>query len=145
MSTLTTSASILVRRPREAVFDALVNAEAMSRYWFTRRDEGLAEGEPCTWYLGSGDDAPAFEVLVRELTPPERLVIDWDVGRTMVWSLEDVEGDTRLGVRESGFLGSPDERVAAALDSAGGFNQVVVALKVWLESGVAINVVESHG
>jgi len=144
MPTPTAEARILVRAPRAVVFDALVDADAMSRYWFTRRDDGLVSGAPCTWYLGDGEDAFAFEVQVRELVAPERLVIDWDVGRTMVWTLEEVEGGTRLAVRESGFGGTADEVLAARLDSTGGFNQVVVALKAWVESGVAINVVASH-
>lgn len=49
-----------------------------------------------------------------------------------------------LTIEETGFTGSPEAIMACALDSTGGFNQVIVAAKALLEHGVALNVVADH-
>jgi uncharacterized protein YndB with AHSA1/START domain len=120
----------------------------MSQFWFTRRDDGLKEGETVAWFLGSGEHADAFDVRVEELRHPSKLVITWerDGSFTQVtWTLEATErGDTILTIEESGFAGGADAIVAQILDSTGGFNQVIIAAKAWVEHGVALNVVADH-
>ena len=149
MDEITAKARILIRKPPAAVFDAFVDADTMSKFWFTRRDQGLREGETVLWYIGQGDDAPAIEVRVKALKHPERIQIEWgqDGQFTQVdWKINSTAtGDTLLTVEESGFTGSADQIIARALDSTGGFNQVIVALKALLEHGATINVVADHG
>ena len=57
---------------------------------------------------------------------------------------ETEEGDTILTIEESGFAGSQEAIVERALDSTGGFNQVIIAAKALIEHGVAVNVVAAH-
>jgi uncharacterized protein YndB with AHSA1/START domain len=120
----------------------------MSKFWFSRRDDGLKEGETVSWFLGSGEHAVAFAVRVEELRPPSKIVISWarDGAFTQVtWTFEATErGDTILTIEEAGFAGSDDAIVDQALDSTGGFNQVILAAKAWVEYGVALNVVADH-
>jgi uncharacterized protein YndB with AHSA1/START domain len=121
----------------------------MSQFWFTRRDEGLKEGEPSTWYLGDASDAVHFDVQVRKVREPSEIVIEWpgpDGYTTEVtWTFEDAgNGTTIARVVESGFAGNPQAITARALDSTGGFNQVLIAAKAFVEHGVALNVVADH-
>ena len=67
---LAATARTLIRKPASEVFDAFVNPETMSKFWFTRRDDGLRKGETVTWYLGARPDAPQIEVRVRSLERP---------------------------------------------------------------------------
>ena len=144
-SELTAKAAIIVRRPPTDVFDAFADPRSMSRFWFTRRDDGLEQGESILLYVGAGHDAFSFEARVIELSRPDKLVIDWGTGdeyTRVSWSFAETDnGDTILAVEESGFTGSDDEIIARALDSTGGFNQVVVAAKALVEHGVAMNLV----
>ena len=91
-SSLSAIARIRVRRPPSEVFRAFADAREMSRFWFTRRDDGLREGESVSWSVGSGADAVSFEVRVIELREPETIVIEWagfDGAPTRVaWSFE---------------------------------------------------------
>ena len=145
---LSAKARILIRRPPAAVFAAFVDAGAMSKFWFARRDDGLKEGETVAWFLGSDEHAVSFDVRVEELRHPSKLVISWarDGAYTQItWPLEATElGDTILTIEESGFAGGADAIVAQTLDSTGGFNQVIIAAKAWTEHGVALNVVADH-
>jgi len=145
---LSAKAKIRIRRPPSEVFTAFVDASVMSKFWFTRRDDGLREGESVSWFIGSGENAISFEVRVKELSRPNRIVIEWenDGAYTQVtWSIEETEkGDTILTIEESGFTGSRDAIVERALDSTGGFNQVIIAAKALIEYGVELNVVADH-
>lgn len=120
----------------------------MSRFWFTRRDSGLVEGETVHWYVGSSADAYAIEVRVKQLARDKKIVIEWGDGgvfTSVQWLIEPSEqGGTRLTIEESGFVGSTGDIIARALDSTGGFNQVVIALKALLEHNAAINIVADH-
>ncbi len=120
----------------------------MSKFWFTRRDNGLRAGASVTWYLGSAPDAMAFDVRVKEIDAPRRIVIEWeqDCGLTEVtWTfLETAQGDTILTIEESGFVGTDEAIAVRALDSTAGFNQVIVAAKALIEHGVGLNVVADH-
>lgn len=148
MNNLSAKAKIRIRRKPSEVFTAFADASAMSRFWFTRRDDGLKEGESVTWSIGNGEDAFSFGVYVKELNHPDKIVIDWGTdGKTtqVTWSFEETEdGDTILAIEESGFTGSSDEILEWVLDSTGGFNQVIVAAKALIEHGVELNVVADH-
>jgi uncharacterized protein YndB with AHSA1/START domain len=145
---LSAKARIRIRRPPSEVFAAFADAGSMSKFWFSRQDDGLKEGETVSWFLGSGEQAVSFDVRVDELHYPSKLVISWerDGAVTQVaWTFEATEsGDTILTIEESGFVGNDDAIVNQALDSTGGFNQVILAAKALIEHGVALNVVADH-
>jgi uncharacterized protein YndB with AHSA1/START domain len=145
---LSAKAEIRIRRTPPEVFSAFVDASAMSKFWFTRRDDGLKEAESVSWFIGGGENAISFDVHVKELIRPNRIVIEWENGgefTQVTWSIEETEeGDTILTIEESGFTGSRDAIVERALDSTGGFNQVIVAAKALVEHGVELNVVADH-
>lgn len=151
-SRLTARARIRINSKPEKVFAAFAEAEHMTRFWFTRADDGLKAGESCRWSLGGGDDAFSFEVRVVEVDPPRRLVIEWpgeDGSHTRVeWHIERAEGGgvdaSILTIEESGFTGSEADVVRRVMDSTGGFNQVIVAAKALIEHNAAVNVVADH-
>jgi len=145
---LTAKARIRIRRPPSDVFDAFANAKAMSTFWFTRRDDGLRKGESVTWYIGSGEKAVSFDIRVKQSERPGKIVIEWENGgeyTQVSWSIEGTDGgDTILTIEESGFTGSRQSIIERALDSTGGFNQVIIAAKAFIEHGIELNVVADH-
>ena len=145
LAEISAKAQILIRRPARDVYDAFANPAEMSKFWFSRVDGGLREGKAVTWSLGDQPDAPEFEVRVIALNPPTSIVMEWGCEEsctTVTWTFEQRgRATTLLRVEEAGFSGDTKETVSSALDSTGGFNQVIVAAKALLEHGVAINVV----
>jgi uncharacterized protein YndB with AHSA1/START domain len=148
MSEITAKAHTMVRASPRAIYNAFVQADLMSKFWFARKDQELVEGRTTHWYVGHSEDAFAIEVRVKELIFPEKIVIEWGDGQTftqVLWRIESSsEGISKLFIEESGFVGTKDEIVTSALDSTGGFNQVIIALKALLEHGSTINVVDDH-
>ena len=148
-SELSAYAAIKVHASPADVCRAFVSANEMSRYWFTRYDDGLREGEASRWFVGDDADAMSFEVHVKELRFPHKLVVDWpgDKGelRQVTWSFEaSGDGGTLLSIEETGFAGGDHLAVSQALDSTRGFNQVIVAAKAFVEFGIQLNVVADH-
>ena len=145
---LAATAKALIRTSAADVFDAFVNPATMGKFWFTRRDDGLREGETVTWYIGERADAPRFDVRVTTLQRPQLIVMEWESGSgwtTVRWTFEAKSRDTTIvRVEETGYSGDPQAAINAALDSTGGFNQVLIAAKAWLEHRVPVNVVADH-
>ena len=138
-----------IRRPPSEVFAAFADAGNMSKFWFTRRDNGLKEGESVTWFVGDGEDAFSFDVSVKEIREPGKIVIEWlgldDVRTQVSWTFEETEeGDTILTIEETGFSGNSEAIVERALDSTRGFNQVIIAAKALVEHGIEMSVVADH-
>lgn len=148
MNNITAKATSIVHAAPAQVFEAIVNPDIMSKYWFTRRDAGLKQGEIVLWYIGDHEDAFAFEVHIKELIESELIRVEWWGGEhftEVTFRLRKTEADhTHLSIEEQGFKGPANDIVASALDSTSGFNQVIIALKALVEHGVSINVVDDH-
>ena len=145
---LSAIAKTRIRSSPSDAFNAFADANQMSKFWFTRRDDGLKEGETSTWFIGTGEDAFSFNVRVKEVNYPNKIVIEWENGgeyTQVTWTFEETEdGHTILGIEESGFTGSSESIVDRVINSTGGFNQVIIAAKALIEHGVELNVVADH-
>lgn len=131
------AAGMLIRRPVEEVFEAFVDPAVTARFWFTDGSGRLEPGARVRWTWAMY--GVATEVAVRAVEPARRLLIDWDVdtdATEVEWRFEARGAHTWVTVENRGFPGAPDEQVAKALDSAGGFALVLAGAKIWLEHGI---------
>lgn len=131
------SAGMLIRRPVTEVFEAFADPAVTSRFWFTRGSGRLEPGARVRWdweMYGVGTD-----VVVKAIEPGRRILIDWDVGgdpSEVEWTFTNRDSETWVEVFNRGFPGAPQEQVAKALDSTGGFALVLAGAKIWLEHGI---------
>ena len=134
---------MLIRRPPAEVFEAFVDPEVTSNFWFTKGSGRLQAGAEVVWKWEMYD--VTNRVLPKVVDAPRRLVIEWDgySGRTNVeWKFAaHPGGSTFVSVTESGWTGSGDELAEFALDSSQGFTWTLAGLKAWLEHGVRLNLV----
>jgi uncharacterized protein YndB with AHSA1/START domain len=139
-------AHMLIRRPAGDVFDAFINPDITTRFWFTKSSGPLETGKNVVWeWEMYGVSA---EARVREVEPDRRIVIEWggqDSGFTTVeWTFTPYGDTTFVTITEQGYRGSADDMVARAIDSMGGFSLVLAAAKAWLEHGIVLAVVADH-
>lgn len=134
-------AQMLVRQPRDDVFNAFIDPSITTRFWFTRSSGRLEPGAKVTWewemYGVSAD------VHVKAIEPPDRILIEWDEPSTTVeWQFTSHGPEaTLVQISNTGYRGTEEEIVGMALDSMGGFSLVLAALKALLEHGIALNLV----
>ena len=131
-------ATMLIRRPIKEVFNAFVDPDVTTKFWFSRSSGRLFPGETVTWYWHHY--GVSCDVLVKALETNKRIAIEWP---TPVEWIFTPRGDdaTFVSIAASGFTGTDDEQVAQALDSTEGFNLVISACKVFLEHGIVSRLV----
>jgi len=135
-----TETGMLIRRPVAEVFDAIVNPEITTKFWFTRSTGRLAAGQSVRWDWEMYD--VSIQVTVRVVESNRRIVIEWPgySGPTTVeWTFEPHGGTTFVRVTESGFTGTGDQLVKYIADSTQGFTLMLAGLKAILEHGIRLN------
>jgi uncharacterized protein YndB with AHSA1/START domain len=134
---------MLIRRRVEDVFEAIVNPEITTQFWFTRGSGRLAVGRPVRWEWEMYGFS--VEVTAKAIEPGRRIVIEWPgySGPTTVeWLFTPLdEGRTFVRITESGFTGSGDHLATYVAGSTQGFTLVLAGLKALLEHGVRLNLV----
>jgi uncharacterized protein YndB with AHSA1/START domain len=140
---LQASAAMLIRAPAAEVYEALVNPDITTQFWFTHSSGRLEPGATVQWRWAMFGAEATVRVLAYE--PPRRLLVDWGTAETpspVEWTLTDRgDGTTFLQVTNSGFQGDAEAIANAALGSTQGFTIVLANLKAWLEHGLRLNLV----
>ena len=134
---------MLIRKPVASVFEAFVNPDITTKFWFTKSSSRLEAGKQVQWdWEMYGASAV---VTVKAIEPNERIVIEWPgySGLTTVeWIFTPQEdGTTFVTITESGFTGDGDELVKQVAASTGGFCWVLAGLKALLEHDIRLNLV----
>jgi uncharacterized protein YndB with AHSA1/START domain len=136
-------AEMLIRKPVAKVFEAFINPEITTKFWFTKSSGRLEPGKQVTWtWEMYGVSA---QIHVREVQENKRILIDWpygDVLTTVEWIFTPYSGDaTYVSITNSGFQGDADKVVNDALSSTGGFTWVLAGLKALLEHNINLNLI----
>ena len=134
---------MLIRKPAGEVFEAIVNPEVTTNFWFTKSSGRLEVGKRVQWDWEMYD--VSIQVTPKVIEPNARVVVEWPgySGPTTVeWTFTSRrDGTTFVDVTETGFTGSGDELVKYVADSTQGFTLMLAGLKAFLEHGVRLNLV----
>jgi uncharacterized protein YndB with AHSA1/START domain len=132
---------MLVRKPASDVFEAIVNPDITTQFWFTHSTGRLDAGTNVRWDWEMYD--VSAEVTPKAVEPSERVVIEWpgySGPTTVTWELMDQrDGTTFVRITEDGFTGDADDLVRYAADSTQGFTLMLAGLKALLEHGIRLN------
>ena len=134
---------MLIRRPASDVFEAFVNPEITTKFWFTRSSGRLEAGRQVKWDWEMYDIS--IPVIAKVIEPNARIVIEWPGyggPGTVEWTFApQPDGTTFVRIAETGFTGNGDQLVKQATDSTQGFTLVLAGLKALLEHDVELNLV----
>jgi uncharacterized protein YndB with AHSA1/START domain len=138
-----TDTGMLIRRPAAEVFEAFVDPDVTTKFWFTKSSGRLETGKQVQWeWEMYGISIP---VTAKAIEPNRRIVIEWPGygGLTTVeWTFAPREdGTTFVSITESGFTGDGDQLVKQVTGSTQGFTLVLAGLKALLEHNVSLNLV----
>lgn len=135
---------MLIRRPVAEVYEAFVNPETITNFWFTRSTGRLEKGNTVKWFWEMyGISARVF---VRDLVSNQKIEIEWGMegapATRAEWRFEPVkEGFTFVTIVNDGFTGDEDAVQKMVVDTATGFCWVLAGAKAWLELQVRLNLV----
>ncbi|WP_442951466.1 SRPBCC family protein [Paenibacillus sp. GYB004] len=133
-------AEMLIRRPVAEVFEAFIDPEITTKFWFTKSSGRLERGKRIRWdweMYGVHD-----EIVVTEMVTNQRIRIESSDNTRVEWIFTSrADKETYVTITNSGFAGTGDEMVSQAIDSMGGYTMVLCALKVLLEHNITLNLV----
>src|SRR5262245_40739831 len=118
-----TDTGMLIRKPVAEVFDAMVNPEITTKFWFTRSSGRLVVGRPIRWDWQMYD--VSIEVTAKAIDDNRRIVVEWpgySGPTTIEWTFVPLnDRNTFVRITESGFTGTGDQLVKFVADSTQGF------------------------
>jgi uncharacterized protein YndB with AHSA1/START domain len=137
------STGMLIRKPVGEVFEAFINPDITTKFWFTKGSGRLEAGKQVQWDWEMYNIS--VPVTVKAVEQNKRIVIEWPGygGHTSVeWKFAaQPDGTTFVTVTESGFTGNGDELLKKTADSTQGFSLMLAGLKAYLEHNIQLNLV----
>jgi uncharacterized protein YndB with AHSA1/START domain len=139
-------AQMLIRKPVEQVFEALVNPEITSHFWFSKSSRPLEVGQRVRWDWEMYGHHTTVDV--KAIEPNKRILIEWNGPNNpsfVEWTFEGTnENGTLVHVKNWGFASEANKAVSEAIISTGGFSFMLAAMKIFLEHGIEPNLVLDH-
>lgn len=127
---------MMIRKPAAEVYQAFIQPEQTTKFWFTRSSGSLALGQTVRWEWEMY--GAAADVTVLELDENCRIVVDF--GSRVEWTFTPRAADeTIVTITNTGFAG--EDAVQQALDATEGFTIVLCGLKAYLEHGIVLGLV----
>ena len=122
-----TKTGMLIRKPVADVFEAFVNPDITTRFWFTKSSGRLEAGKQVQWdWEMYGISIP---VTAKAIEPNKRIAIEWPGYKnptTVEWMFaSQPDGTTFVSITEDGFTGNGDELVKQVTVSTQGFSLVL--------------------
>ncbi|AQX12790.1 polyketide cyclase [Elizabethkingia meningoseptica] len=138
-------AEMLIRKPVAEVYEAFINPEITTKFWFTKSSGRLDENKNITWTWEMYNHSVDIDVV--ELQPNKKIAIMWgnyESKTPVVWTFAEHGEDTFVSVTNSGFTGDEDIVLSIVRDSTEGFTLVLSGLKAYLEHGIELNLVKDR-
>ena len=132
---------MLIRKPVATVFEAFIDPAVTTNFWFTRSSGKLEVGKKVNWEWEMYN--VSANVLVKEITPNQRISIEWGEPSTTVdFEFTPINDDaTYVVIKNYGFNLEGDNLTRAVMDSTGGFTTVLDGLKAFLEHNINLNLI----
>jgi len=136
-------AAMLIRKPISEVFEAFINPEITTKFWFSKSSGKLQEGKSVDWIWEMyGNHTVTVKVLA--IKANEAIVIQWgdDEKAIAEWEFNDLgDSKTFVTITYNGIQGSTEEMCAQIRDTTEGFSLVLAGLKAYLEHNIQLNLV----
>lgn len=133
--------AMLIRKPVTEVFEAFINPEMTSKFWFTHSTGKLEVGKQITWEWRMYNVNISVNVI--EIETNKKIIVEWgNYNRmtTVEWTFETLNDNaTYVSIVNRGFQGNIDEIMAQVSDSTKGFTFLLSGAKAFLEHGIQLN------
>lgn len=132
---------MLIRKPVAEVFNAFIEPEITSKFWFTSSTGHLIENRTVDWYWEKYEVTTS--VYIEQLINNELIQIIWGEPKSTVdFIFEKItEQETYLRIRNYDISLDGSALVAFAIEQTAGFTTVLDGCKAYLEYGAQLNLV----
>lgn len=132
---------MMIRRPVSQVFQAFIDPDITTNFWFSKSSGPLEVGTTITWEWEMY--GVSSEVIPKQIVANKLISMDWGTPPTTVdYEFTSLtEETTYVVIKNYGFNLAGDELIKKLMDSTGGFTTVLDGLKAYLEHGIQLNLV----
>ncbi|WP_172278396.1 SRPBCC family protein [Chryseobacterium sp. LAM-KRS1] len=134
-------AQMLIRKPVHEVFEAFINPELTTQFWFTKSSGRLEEGKTITWeweMYGVKNN-----VTVHKIIPNHLIKTEWgDPSSNVDYEFKEMEKGTLVVIKSYGFTQTGEDLLKTINDNTGGFTTVLDGCKAYLEHGINLRLIE---
>ncbi|QQR96754.1 MAG: SRPBCC family protein [Sphingobacteriales bacterium] len=133
---------MMIRKPIVEVFDAFINPNITTNFWFSKSSGRLEENETIEWTWKMYNFST--KVFVKEIIANKKIVIEWENPTTTIVFefLELSEHKTYVTIKNYGFDVDDPNLIQSIIDKTGGFTTVLDGLKAYLEHNINLNLIE---
>lgn len=132
---------MLIRKPIEDVFDAFINPEITTHFWFTKSSGALEQGKTITWTWEMYN--VSAEVEVQKIVENTLIKTLWGRPKTNVdYEFKEMQDGTLVIIRSYGYTQEGEDLLRVINDNTGGFTTVLDGCKAWLEHGINLNLIQ---
>ncbi|TDE28545.1 polyketide cyclase [Flavobacterium ranwuense] len=139
-------AEMLIRKPIEDVFQAFINPEITTKFWFTKSSGKLEEGKETEWTWEMYNHSTLVRPKTIELN--KKITIEWgnsDEITTVEWTFKNLgKVGTFVSIVNSVFHDETEKLISQIRDSTEGFTLVLAGLKAYLEHNIELNLVSDR-
>lgn len=134
-------AQMLIRKPIHEVFEAFINPEITTNFWFTKSTGKLEEGKTITWEWEMYN--AKSEVKTLQIIPNQLIKTEWGLFSNNVdYEFKEMEKGTLVIIKSYGYSETGDELLSVINDNTGGFTTVLDGCKAYLEHGINLKLIE---
>lgn len=134
-------AQMLIRKPVEDVFEAFINPEVTTHFWFTKSTGRLEEGKTITWEWEMYGVKNV--VKVHQIIPNQLIRTQWGNPSVNVdYEFKTMENGTFVVIKSYGFSQTGEDLLKVINDNTGGFTTVLDGCKAYLEHGINLRLIE---
>lgn len=134
-------AQMLIRKPIENVFEAFINPDVTTNFWFTKSTGKLEEGKTVTWEWEMYGVKSV--VKVNQVISGQLIRTEWGEPSTNVdYEFTTMENGTLVVIKSYGFSQTGDDLLKVINDNTGGFTTVLDGCKAYLEHGINLNLIQ---
>jgi len=141
---LTAKSELAIRKPVNEVFQAFIDPEITTKFWFTHSTGKLEEGATIIWEWRMYNVNTTVKIL--EIIENQKILIEWGENlekSTVKWEFNSVNKNlTFVTITNYGFQGKRDKILNQIKDSTKGFTFVLSGLKAWLEYNIQLRLID---
>lgn len=134
-------AQMLIRKPIQKVFEAFIDPEITTNFWFTKSTGKLEEGKTITWEWEMY--GAKSEVKVLQIIPNQLIKTEWGLFSNNVdYEFKEMEKGTLVIIKSYGYSETGEDLLSVINDNTGGFTTVLDGCKAYLEHGINLRLIE---
>jgi uncharacterized protein YndB with AHSA1/START domain len=137
---LVVRSEMLIRKPVEEVYEAFINPEITTKFWFTKSSGRLEIEKRILWEWEMYEVSD--EIYVKDIETNKRILVESSDGTNIEWKFTPRNNnETFVSIENYGFEGNANEVLNQCMDAMGGFTLVLCGLKAYLEHKIVLNLV----